>query len=107
MWVVWLFAGLGDWFVGWLLDRLFRGLVDWSVGSSAGLSFGRLFRRSVISSVRWLVTPLASLSFIQLVTSSILMFFGHSCCRVFHVVRRLPGLVVCMVGLSLVKSVVW
>ena len=83
MWVIWLVSGSGDWFVGWLVHRFFSGLADCSVGSSAGLSFGRLAGRSVISSVRWLVNPLANLSFIQLVTSSILMFVGHSCCRVF------------------------
>jgi len=46
MWVVWLVAGLGDWFMGWLvgclLGRLFSGLVDWSVSSLSGPSFGRL-----------------------------------------------------------------
>ena len=74
---------IGLWVI-WLVDRLFSVLADWSIGSSAGLSVGRLAGQSVISSIRWLVSSLASLSFIQLVTSSILMFVGHSCCRVFH-----------------------
>jgi len=103
MWVVWLVAGLGDWYVGLLVDRLFSGFVDWSVGSLAGLFFSRLAGWSVISSVRWLVSP----SFILSVSSSILIFVGHSCCCVFHLVRRSPGLVVCMDGLSIVQSVVW
>jgi len=116
MWVVWLVAELGDWLVGWLVswfagcwlvDSWFSGLVDWSVGSSAGRSFSRLFGQSVFSSVRWLVSQLTSLSFIQSVISSFLMFVGHLCCCVFHLVRRSPGLVICMVGLSLVQSVVW
>jgi len=47
----------------------------------------------VISSVRWLDSRLASLSFIQSVRSSFRMFVGHSCCHVFRLVRWSPGLV--------------
>ena len=93
---------IGLW-IGWLVDRLFSGLVDWSVSPSAAPSFGQLVGRSVISSVTWLVSQLASLSFIQLVSSSFLTFVGHSCCHVFRLVGRSPGLV----GLSVVWSVVW
>ena len=54
-----------------------------------------------------IVGRLVGLSFIQPFGSLFLMFVGHLCGCVFRLVGWSPGLVICLVGLSLVWSFIW
>ena len=87
--VCWWFG----WLWGWFFVQRFGGcwLVGWLVSCLVGWRDGRS-----------LVGGSVGLSFIQPFGSFFLMFVGHLCGRVFRLVGRSPGLVVCLVGLSLV-----